>query len=111
MSWLPLHDIQQWESILVNSHQGPQVVFKHSTRCSISTLAKSRIEKAFSDTDQFYLLDLLQYRHISNAIAGDLQVTHESPQILVIKNGRCVYQESHTAINYDEIIAASEPAA
>ncbi len=65
----------------------------------------------FSDKDHFHLLDLLQYRNISNTIASDLQITHESPQVLVIKNGRCVYHESHTAINYDEIIAASEPAA
>lgn len=108
MSWLPLNDMQEWETIVRNSQDHPQVIFKHSTRCSISTLAKSRIEKAFTDNDQFYLLDLLQYRSISNSIANDMNVTHESPQVLVIKNGRCVYHESHTAINYDDIIKACE---
>jgi bacillithiol system protein YtxJ len=106
MSWLPIRETQEWKTILENSNDYPQIVFKHSTRCNISALAKSRVEKMFSDKDHFYLLDLLQYRNISNTIASDLQITHESPQVLVIKNGHCVYHESHTAINYDDIIAA-----
>ena len=106
MVWKQLNDAEEWKHILSQSFERPQVVFKHSTRCSISSLAKTRLEKTFSYTHPFYLLDLLQYRPISNQIAEDLKVTHESPQVLVIKDGACIYYESHTAIDYDEIIAA-----
>ena len=106
MSWKELNDNQEWNTILMDSYAKPQVLFKHSTRCSISLIAKSRIEKSLTAQDSFYLLDLLQHRSISNQIAQDLQITHESPQVLVIKDGICIYHESHTAITYDNIIAA-----
>ena len=67
-------------------------------------MAKARIEKEMRAEDEFYLLDLLSHRDISNTIAQDLQVTHESPQVLVIKDGICVYHASHSAIRYEEII-------
>jgi bacillithiol system protein YtxJ len=104
MSWQYLTDTEGWKSILEESHVKIQVVLKHSTRCSISSLAKSRLEKQMSSEDAFYLLDLLQYRSVSNIIAADLGVTHESPQVLIIKNGQCIYHASHSEIAYDEVI-------
>lgn len=104
MSWQSLTDTEGWKSILSQSHVKTQVVFKHSTRCSISLLAKSRLEKEMSPEDEFYLLDLLQYRSVSNMIAADLGITHESPQVLLIKDGRCVYHASHSGIEYDEVM-------
>lgn len=106
MGWKTLSDQNEWQHILSLSHQQPQVIFKHSTRCSISSLAKSKVEKYLKETDAFYLLDLLKYRPISNAIADNLNVTHQSPQVLVIRNGICIYHESHTGIDYDQISAA-----
>ena len=106
MGWKTLSDLNEWLHILSLSHQQPQVIFKHSTRCSISSLAKSKVEKYLKEKDEFYLLDLLKYRPISNAIADNLNVTHQSPQVLVIRNGICVYHESHTGIDYDQISAA-----
>ncbi len=108
MSWKELNDNQEWNTILMDSYAKPQVLFKHSTRCSISLIAKSRIEKSLTAQDSFYLLDLLQHRYISNQIAQDLHIKHESPQVLVIKDGKCIYHESHTAITYDNIIAAMQ---
>jgi bacillithiol system protein YtxJ len=104
MSWTPLSNLQEWKQILADSHLNHQIVFKHSTRCSISSLAKSRVEKRFMAGDKFHLLDLLNYRPISNAITNDLNIEHESPQVLVIKNGMCIYHASHSAIDYDELM-------
>lgn len=104
MNWIPLTKPNQLEEIKEKSNQKPQVIFKHSTRCSISSMAKGRLERSTQPNDaDFYFLDLISYRDISNKIAKDFQVFHESPQIIVIKNGECVYDESHGSISMDEI--------
>ena len=104
MNWIPLQEMSQLDEIVTRSYQHPQVIFKHSTRCSISSMALNRLERedAPLGTD-FYYLDLLAYRMISSAIAERFQVHHESPQIIVIKNGEVVYDESHMAIQMQEI--------
>jgi len=105
MSWKTLQEIAQLEEIIANSFQKPQVIFKHSTRCSISDVAKTRLERnAFPDNIDFYYLDLIAYRSVSNHIAETMQVQHESPQILLIKNGKCTYHEIHMSIQFDDII-------
>ncbi|MEI8278958.1 MAG: bacillithiol system redox-active protein YtxJ [Bacteroidota bacterium] len=105
MNWIALTKEEQLEDIKAQSHQQPVIIFKHSTRCSISTMAKSRLEREQApDNIPFYYLDLLQYRPISNKIAEDFKVHHESPQILLIKNGECVYEESHNGIDMADIM-------
>ena len=105
MTWIPLQNEEQLHQIKENSYTHPQVIFKHSTRCSISSLAKNRLERSSQPEDlDFYFLDLIKHRNISNKIAGDFKVYHESPQILVIKNGECIYDESHSGIDMEEII-------
>jgi bacillithiol system protein YtxJ len=97
MNWIALQSIAQLEEIL--SRQSPSLLFKHSTRCSISSVALERLNKSsLSDRVNAYLLDLLSYRSISDAIATRLQVHHESPQVLLVKNGECCYDESHLSI-------------
>lgn len=104
MNWTPLCSTDELEQLIHLSTQQPQVIFKHSTRCSISSVAKSRLEKAGApDNANFHYLDLLSYRPLSNAIAEKFAVEHESPQILIIKDGKCVYTESHMGIDMDEI--------
>ena len=104
MNWISLTDIAQLDSITKNSFVTPQVIFKHSTRCSISSMALNRLEREEAPTNtDFYYLDLIKHRDISNAIADKFNVYHESPQILVIKNGECIYDESHQGINMGEI--------
>jgi bacillithiol system protein YtxJ len=104
MDWIELKEEAQLDEIVLRSKEKPQVIFKHSTRCSISSMAKSRLERAASFPDiNYYLLDLIQHRNISQKIAEDFHVHHESPQILLIKDGNCVYDESHSGINMDEI--------
>lgn len=105
MNWIPLKDEAGLETIKLKSADQPQVIFKHSTRCGTSSMIKNRLEKAGSPAQlDFNFLDLIAHRALSNKIAGDFKIRHESPQILLIKNGECVYDESHNGISMDEII-------
>lgn len=105
MNWIPLTSVDQIADIITRSANKPQVIFKHSTRCSTSSMALNRLERAeATDLADFYFLDLLQYRPISAQIAQTFQVEHASPQIILIKNGSCTYDESHMGINMDEIL-------
>ena len=104
MNWIPLTKEEQLSRILEKSATVPQVIFKHSTRCSVSSMVLSRLERSdVPETIDFYFLDLLNYRNISNKISDDFDVFHESPQVLLIKNGECVYDESHMGISMDEL--------
>lgn len=108
MNWLPLTSIEQLENIAILSSQKPQLIFKHSTRCSISMVVKSRLEKsAPPEHIDFYYLDLLNYREISNQIASKFSVHHESPQVLLIVNGDCIFDESQMGITMDEIVESA----
>jgi bacillithiol system protein YtxJ len=105
MNWISLTSEEQLAQIQEASFLKPQVIFKHSTRCSISSTALHRLERAEAPADiDFYYLDLIQYRSLSAKVAEVFKVKHESPQILLIKNGQCVYNESHFAIAMEEIV-------
>ena len=106
LNWITLTDIAQLTAIVERSNKKPQVLFKHSTRCSVSGVALKRMEKAgiIPDAD-FYFIDLLGFRKISDTISEYFNVYHESPQILLIKNARCVYEESHLGITMKGIKA------
>lgn len=104
MQWLQLNREDQLPEILSLSNKKTQVLFKHSTRCNISSIAQSRLQKLEGGLDaDFYYLDLISYRSVSNKVAETFKVHHESPQILIIKNGECVYTENHLAITVDEL--------
>ncbi len=107
-NWTPLNQKEQIEDIKKKSELKTQIIFKHSTRCSISSSALGRMERAnfndFSGAD-FYYLDLIQYRDISNSIASEFSVHHESPQVLIIKKGECIADYSHFEIRPDTILA------
>jgi bacillithiol system protein YtxJ len=106
MNWTTLDSADQLNAI--KSNPGYSLIFKHSTRCSISMMAKRRFEM---DMDRLpadmplYFLDLIRYREISNQVAQDFQVYHESPQMLVIKDGECILDQSHGAISVDEALS------
>ena len=106
MKWIPLTNDLQLEELRIRSNEVPQLIFKHSTRCSISSMVKNRLDKE-PDTSEVecYYLDLLQYRSVSNAIASIFEVEHQSPQLLLIKNGVCLYHESQHAIYFDEVLS------
>lgn len=107
MNWIPLQDEQQLNEIVTDSDNIPQVIFKHSTRCGISSMVKSRLDKKEAPEGiNFYFLDLIKYRSLSNKIASEFGVFHQSPQVLVIDKGKCIYNESHHGISFDDIEAA-----
>ena len=104
MNWIALTEEGQLETIKEESKLQPVVIFKHSTRCATSLLAKNRLEREQSPADvKFYFLDLIKHRNISTRIADDFGVYHESPQVLLIKNAECTYDESHTGISMHDI--------
>lgn len=104
MNWIPLTDEAQLDTIIEESKTQPVAIFKHSTRCSISSMALDRMEREEAPASvKFYYLDLLTYRPISSKIAELFNVHHESPQLLLIKNGECTYEESHNGIRMDEL--------
>jgi bacillithiol system protein YtxJ len=104
MNWIQLINELQLTGIHELSRTRPQVIFKHSTRCSISSMAKNRLERYdLPPLTDFYILDLVKFRSLSDKIAKDFDVEHESPQVLLIINGTCVYDESHSGIRMEEI--------
>ena len=89
MNWKNLESVELLEALLQASYQKPVAIFKHSTRCSISSMAMSRIERNWDTLPidfELYYLDLLTYRPVSNAIEAQLGIEHQSPQLLFIEN-------------------------
>ncbi|WP_018618163.1 bacillithiol system redox-active protein YtxJ [Spirosoma luteum] len=102
MNWNKLTTDDQLDLIKEESNRSPVLIFKHSTSCSISHMALSRMERNWNDHlgVKPYYLDLLAYKPISNKIETVFGVEHESPQVLLIRNGECVYDASHMAISF-----------
>lgn len=111
MNWIPLTTETQLQQLTEQSSSVPQVIFKHSSRCAISSMAKSRLERGATPAGlDFHFLDLLTYRQLSRKIEEIFGVEHESPQLLIIKNGVCIYHESHTGINMNEVLEKAHAA-
>jgi len=106
LNWNSLTQIEQLDAIVAASAEKPVVIFKHSTRCSISRMALKNFEREYNLEESEvapYFLDLLQHRDISNEIAQKFQVIHQSPQLLLIKNGKSVYDVSHSEIDAEAL--------
>ena len=105
INWIPLTDLGQLNEIMELSHQQPVAIFKHSTRCSISRMALKQFENEFDLEGSVtpYFLDLLNHRDISNEIATRFEVYHQSPQLLLIKEGKSIYDASHSDIDAVEL--------
>lgn len=106
LHWKELTSLQQWNDLLESSSSVPFAVFKHSTRCSVSVMAKRKLEQEWSFEEAvlpIYYLDLLNYRDISNTIEAQSNVVHQSPQLIVIKNKSEIYHASHGNIEPDQI--------
>lgn len=106
MSWIAFESVAQWQEILTASHVSPQLIFKHSTRCSISSMILSRFESSdlFQNAEiTCWMLDLIAFREVSNLVASEAQVWHESPQCIVIDKSKVIYAESHGSIDAKSI--------
>ena len=105
MHWNEITELEQVEALINQSEEQPVLIFKHSTRCSISRFALKQFENEFDLQDKIapYYLDLLNHRDISNEIALHFKVQHQSPQILLLKNRAVVYDTSHENIDATEL--------
>jgi bacillithiol system protein YtxJ len=111
MNWNKLTSEAQIDQVILESAAKPVLLFKHSTSCSISSLSLDRLLRNWKpeDADKItpYYLDLLTYRNLSNLVAERFGIPHESPQVLLIQNGKVTYHESHYGISYAEIMNQS----
>lgn len=106
MNWTSLESAEQVAAI--KNQEGYSLIFKHSTRCSISMMVKKRFELDWNllpENMPLYFLDLIKHRDISNQIASDFFVHHESPQMLVIKDGECILDASHGEVSVSEALS------
>ena len=102
LPWIPLNDLGQLNHITEKSNKKTQVIFKHSTRCGISSMVMRQFVDAYNFTEKdldLCYLDLINYREVSNEVSYKFQIIHESPQLLVIKNGVVVAHASHGEVN------------
>lgn len=106
IAWNNIETDADLQKALEESHDRLVLIFKHSTRCSISAFALRNFERAYS-YDQTsvspYFLDLIEHRSISNRIADELNVTHQSPQLIVVKQGKAVNHTSHERIDASDV--------
>lgn len=109
MDWIKLENSSQLEEIKRISAEKPVLIFKHSTRCSISSMAFDRLLRNWKKEDAEkvtpFFLDLIRFRNISDQISNDFGIYHQSPQIILVKEGKAIYDNSHMGISYPDIMS------
>ncbi|MBN7810131.1 bacillithiol system redox-active protein YtxJ [Algoriphagus sp. H41] len=109
MNWKKLTEATQIAEIKELSNTKPVLIFKHSTRCSVSSMSLDRLLRNWKTEDGEkvipYFLDLISFRNLSNQIEAEFGVPHESPQVIIVRDGQAVYDNSHFGISYPEIMA------
>ena len=105
LAWRPLTDIGQLNEIVTESTTKPVVIFKHSTRCGVSRMTLKQFENEYDlkDLVTLYFLDLLENRAVSNEVAQRFDIEHQSPQLILVKNGKATYNASHSDIYADAL--------
>ena len=105
MHWIHLTDEGQLQKIIVRSQEKPQVIFKYSTHCDLSKAIFTKLEQDRCPRDvDFYFLDLSSYKDLSERVSETVHIPHQSSQILLIKNGECIFEESHTEVSLEQIM-------
>lgn len=102
IDWHRLESLEQIETIKTESFERPVLIYKHSTRCGISSMVLDRMERAWTkdlENLKVYYLDLIAYREVSNEVANTFEVYHESPQVILVQNGKATFDTSHTMIS------------
>ena len=105
--WTSLSEPEQLSGLIMESSSIPVIIYKHSSRCGLSTMTENKLEEGWDllkPKVRLYFLDLIRNREVSNSVAERFNVRHQSPQILIIKNGICVYNSSHYEINVETIL-------
>ncbi|XOV66285.1 MAG: bacillithiol system redox-active protein YtxJ [Fluviicola sp.] len=102
LPWTDLTSVDQLHEVLESAENKPVLLFKHSTRCSISSMAMNSFEGQWSTDNErcdLYFVDLLRHRDVSNAIAEELNVMHQSPQAILFDGSNVLYHASHSGID------------
>jgi len=106
INWVPLSESSQLDTLIKLSKTKPVLIFKHSTRCGISSMALKSFEREYdlsADQIELYFLDLLNHRALSNEVALKFDISHQSPQVIVLQNEKVVYHDSHYQISVEQI--------
>lgn len=106
LTWIPANDIKTIDEYILNSSQKPVLFFKHSSRCSISSMAQSRFEREWSVDEEkcsLVFIDIIAHRAVSNYLSECSGVVHQSPQVILMKGEKVVYTASHSGIDAKEI--------
>jgi len=110
LTWKRLKTAADLDKAVALSHHEHVIIFKHSSRCGVSSMALSGLESKWEDNGTIqikpFFLDLIAHRDLSSRIAEQFKITHQSPQVLLIKDGKCYYSASHLSISYANIAAA-----
>ena len=108
LNWNQITSEEDIEKLKEDSKDKKVLIFKHSNRCGVSSRVLSRLEKDWqpeaSDKIVPYFINLNSYRNLSNKIAQDFGIRHESPQALLISGGVCIYNDSHFGIEFNDIV-------
>ena len=105
MHWIHVTDEDQLQNIIVRSQEKPQVIFKYSSHCQVSEAIFQRLQKnCCPEHIDFHFLDLTAHENISEKVSETFHVPHHSPQILLIKDGECIFEESNPEISLEEIL-------
>jgi len=110
INWERLTETSQLDEIVEESKTQPVLIYKHSTRCGISSMAMDRLERSWDESGEAikpYYLDLISYRNISDQVAEKFRVYHQSPQVILIKDGQVVYDDSHMSISFSALTQAA----
>ena len=105
-NWINIESVQQLNEILETNSDKIKLFFKHSTRCSISSMALKFFESDWKNNEEVvcYFIDLIAYRDVSNALAHNTKVEHQSPQVIILNNNNVIYNASHQSIDADKIL-------
>lgn len=107
MNWININSEAIINTIEQASKENPVIIFKHSTRCSISGMALSRLERSWKNEEmsqvKTYFLDLISFRNLSHKVAEIFNTQHQSPQLLLISDANCIYDASHMEISYQDL--------
>lgn len=105
LNWIQVETIESLKSALSKSTDNPVLFFKHSTRCSISSMALNRFEKEWNESNncELYFIDLIAHRDVSNTLSELTEIPHQSPQVIVVDQGKSIYNASHSGIDAEDI--------
>lgn len=105
--WNVIDDPSKLQGVLEASRNKPQLIYKHSNRCSVCWFTKAELERASEKIDgeaEMYFVDVIRNRSVSNTIAEKLGIRHESPQAILVENGEIVWHASHGGIKESELL-------